>query len=93
MKKKEKPKVVKFSIWEGEPPNETLGLIDDNKIFWKKHIPCICNGINDLKNCRRCKYQDQENCLPRSSFVHLGKTINKINVMRGSDGDIYAIKY
>ena len=64
MKKKEKPKVEKFVI---------EGLIDNDKIFWKKHIPCICNGINDLKNCRHCKYQDQENCLPRSSFIHLGK--------------------
>ena len=83
-KKEEKPKEEPFII---------EGFIDDHKIFWKKNIPCICNGINDLKNCKRCRYQHQENCVPRKPFIHLGKTITKITVMRGSDGDLYAIKY
>lgn len=83
-KKEEKPKEEPFTI---------EGFIDDKDIFWKKHIPCICNGINDLKNCKHCRYTHQENCIPRKAFQANGKTINKITVIRGSDGDIYAIQF
>ena len=83
-KKEEKPKEEPFII---------EGFIDNDKVFWKKHIPCICNGINDLKNCKRCRYQHQENCIPRKAFMSGKRIIHKITVMRGSDGDLYAIQF
>ena len=45
------------------------GFKDDNKIFWKRHIPCICNGIHDLKSCKHCKHQHRESLVPRESFT------------------------
>lgn len=84
------------------------GFIDDKKIFWKNHIPCICNGIHDLKHCKHCRYEHQENCVPRKAFDQydreedskgkptgklIKRRITKIKVVRGTDGDLMAIEY
>jgi len=83
------------------------GFKDDNKIFWKRHIPCICNGIHDLKSCKHCKYQHRESLVPRESFTvqepvhdknmkiikYETRTINEITVIRGSDDDLYMIRW
>lgn len=83
MKEKKKPSKAKFII---------EGLKDDNKIFWKNHIPCICNGIHDLRNCKRCKYEKQENSIPRETFevIQDGKKVQveKIKIVRGKDEDV-----
>jgi len=69
------------------------GFLPDDKIWWKKNIQCVCNNSNDIHHCKRCKYQHQENEVPRKSFVRSGKTITKIKVVRGRDGDLICIEF
>jgi len=71
------------------------GFIDDEKIYWKNKIKCVCGRTNDYVICKFCRYQHRENSVPRKSFVVFNpegksKTINKISIIRGSEGDIVA---
>tara|TARA_R110000824_G_scaffold253192_1_gene442075 strand:- start:570 stop:857 length:288 start_codon:yes stop_codon:yes gene_type:complete len=49
------------------------GLMDDNKIAWKK-IPCCCDKSNPEKchpisrHCKHCNCQEAENSMPRVDF-------------------------
>ena len=67
------------------------GLMNDTEILWKK-IPCKCDKSNIEKmhpifNCLSCKFQTQENSMPRKPFTHLGKTITEIKIVRGNRYD------
>ena len=77
-----KKKEIKFKI---------NGLKNDELILWKK-IKCKCDKSNIEKmfpifNCLSCKFQTQENSMPRKSFTHLGKTITEIKIVRGNRYD------
>ena len=84
-----------------KPKKETLeikGLMDNNKIRWKK-IPCKCSqDPNDvehqfpIQDCIHCKFLTQENSMPRKPFTatdgkNKNRLVTKIEIMRGKKYD------
>tara|TARA_R110000744_G_scaffold316793_1_gene423421 strand:+ start:531 stop:776 length:246 start_codon:yes stop_codon:yes gene_type:complete len=70
------------------------GLMEDEKILWKK-ITCKCHKSNiELKypfiQCNSCKFQKQEDSMPRESFKHNKKEIKEITIVRGKFSEIIA---
>ncbi len=77
-----------------EKPKPVLTIIGfKNKPRWITNLPCVCNGQNDFKNCRHCKYKDCEDSVPREPFTQKddkGKEIliTQITIDRGSDDEV-----
>ena len=83
------------------------GLMNDEEIRWKK-IKCCCSKIegdvehqHPIGECLHCKFQAQEDSMPRESFKVnqneidkdgkstdkiIVKEVNKITISRSSDG-------
>jgi hypothetical protein len=73
------------------------GLMDDNKIRWKK-IKCKCaqdpnmvENIYPISKCLNCKFQESEDSVPRIPFdvIENGKTrhVTEIEIVRGKKYD------
>lgn len=85
-------------------PKEVLyinGLMDDDKIRWKK-IPCVCSQDErdvthryPIASCIHCKFQECEDSLPREPFDvidnkkgrSITRHITKIEIVRGKKYD------
>lgn len=80
------------------PELEIDGLMDNNKIRWKK-IPCKCSqDPHDIENqfpilnCLYCKFLMQEKSMPRKPFTSVdgknkSRLVTKIKIMRGKKYD------
>ena len=74
---------------ENKKTFEILGLIKDP--LWK-NIKCVCGTTKDkqfpLISCLNCKFQIQEDSIPKKSFKSNGKDVNTIKIVRGRFEDI-----
>jgi len=71
---------------EKKKPFEIIGLLEDKDILWK-NIKCVCGTTIDkkypLSECMHCKFQEQEDSLPKQKFRADNKEVNQITIVRG----------